>query len=269
MASENLYIVPPKGLHTHMVIFLHGRDSNCREFADELFESEASKPADQPRTLPDLFPTIRWVFPGAPLIRSDRFDADISQWFDMWSVENPSERPELQYTGLQQSVQKILNIIKKEEDLAPREKIFLAGISQGFATAIAAFSVDTSKGFAGLIGLCSWMPAASHIEYNQRSENTIKLESSCEDFRRLGSVAMQLSGNTPIFLCHSIDDDVVPIENGRELRDILQSRHYQVEWKEYDDGGHWINEPRGVDDIVRFMNRHMVGGYSLSLEEKF
>jgi lysophospholipase-2 len=76
--------------HTHTVIFLHGRDSDAHEFANELFESEASlsvaSQRDHERTLPALFPTIRWVFPAAPILRSQRFETDMSQWFDMWAV---------------------------------------------------------------------------------------------------------------------------------------------------------------------------------------
>ncbi|KAI1276025.1 lysophospholipase II [Xylaria sp. FL0933] len=243
MASDTTYIVGPKAAHTHTVIFLHGRDSNCREFADELFESEASEPANQPRTLPDLFPGIRWVFPSAPILQSERFGTDMSQWFDMWSVENPAERPELQCPGLRQSVEQILGVIKEEEMLVPRERIFLAGISQGFATAIAVFFAAAPKRFAGLIGLCSWMPAALRAEDFQRFEDASDGKSS---------------RSTPIFLGHSVDDEVVPIKNGRDLRDTLQSRRLQVEWREYEDGGHWVNEPQGVDDIARFINSRML-----------
>ncbi|KAI0479847.1 lysophospholipase II [Xylaria cf. heliscus] len=235
MASDATYTVEPQATHTHTVIFLHGRDSNCEEFADEFFESEASEPIDQPRTLRDLFPNIRWVFPSAPTLQSQRFGTEMSQWFDMWSVENPAERPELQQPGLHQSIEQILGVIKKEEMLVPRERIFLAGISQGFAIAIAAFLSDTSMTFAGLIGLSSWMPAAL------RTEDTANIEEHLP----------------PVFLSHSVDDDVVPINNGRELRDVLQSRRFQVEWREYEDGGHWVNEPQGVDDIAHFMTRHM------------
>lgn len=75
--------------------------------------------------------------------------------------------------------------------------------------------------------------------------------------------SMTRKKKTPIFLGHSMDDDVVPIKNGRDLGDLLvqqQSQRFQVEQREYEDGGHWINEPRGVDDIVRFMNKCMAGG---------
>ncbi|KAI1202143.1 lysophospholipase II [Nemania serpens] len=254
MASDT-YTVAPKAAHTHTIIFLHGRDSNSKEFADELFESEASEPVDQPRTLPDLFPNVRWVFPSAPVLHSERFGIDMSQWFDMWSVENPAERPELQYPGLHQSIKRILSVIKEEETRVPRERIFLAGISQGFATAIAAFfATDTPKRFAGLIGLCSWMPDIL----------------GTEDYQRLEDMACTVTGlrnSSPIFLSHSADDSVVPINNGRELRNILRLQRLLVEWKEYQDGGHWVNEPQGVDDIARFISKHMASDHSESSEE--
>ncbi|TGJ80413.1 hypothetical protein E0Z10_g8350 [Xylaria hypoxylon] len=241
--SDTTYTVGPKAAHTQTVIFLHGRDSNCREFANELFESDASEPANQPRTLPDLFPGIRWVFPSAPILQSERFGTDMSQWFDMWSVENLAERSELQHPGLHQSVEQILWVLKKEEMLVPRERIFLAGISQGFATVIAVLFAAAPKRFARLIGLCSWMPAALCAEDFQSFEDTSDGKSS---------------RSTPVFLGHPIDDEVVPIKNGRDLRDTFQSRRFQVEWREYEDGGHWVNEPQGVDDIARFINSHML-----------
>ncbi|KAI1500462.1 lysophospholipase II [Biscogniauxia marginata] len=248
MASNTIYRVEPEKTHTHTVIFLYGRDSNCKEFADEFFESEASKPVKQPRTFLDLFPTIRWVFPNAPTLLSERFGTEMSQWFDMWSVENPAERPELQQPGLQQSIKQILGIIKEEESLVPRGRIFICGISQGFATAIATYFAEMRGGFAGLMGLCGWMP----LGHNGLG----KLQTIFGNQQAL-EVDGDLACKTPVFLGHSIDDDVVPIRNGRELRDIISSHGLPVEWREYEDGGHWINEPQGVDDIVRFLNRYM------------
>ncbi|KAI0452037.1 lysophospholipase II [Xylaria acuta] len=229
MTSDTTYIIEPKAAHTHTIIFLHGRDSNCKEFADELLESEASESVDQPQTLQGLFPNIRWVFPTAPALPSKRFGTDMSQWFDMWSVENPAERPELQHPGLHQSIEKILGVIKKEEMLVPRERIFFA---------------DTPGGFAGSIGLCSWMPASSRAEDDQRSGDTANIENLARYAQHLRPIVMESIRSTPVFLSHSVDDNVVPIKNGRELRDILQSRRLQVEWREYEDGGHWVNEPQ-------------------------
>lgn len=243
--------------HTHTIIFLHGRDSTNQEFADEFFESEASEPANLPRTLPDLFPTIRWVFPAARALRAARFDTDMSQWFDMWAVENPAERAEIQHDGLRRSVEAILEIVRDEEAHFAGEagdKIFLAGISQGFATAVAAFFslVGATNGNAtttrlpGLIGLSSWMPLGSKADLLQ----------VLGDGTNTGTDAAAPRA-TPVLLCHSADDNVVPVRNGRALRDALEQASHEVEWHEYVDGGHWVNEPQGVDDMVSFLRRHM------------
>lgn len=33
---------------------------------------------------------------------------------------------------------------------------------------------------------------------------------------------------------------------------------FDVEWKTYEDGGHWIHEPQGVDDIVAFLTEKVI-----------
>lgn len=125
------FIVGPTTGHTHTIILLHGRDSEAEEFASEFFECEAT---GTEQTLPNLFPTVRWVFPQANSLHSGRFGIEMSQWFDMWSVEDQQELAELQVPGLRSSVNRIAELIKQEELLIPRKNIFLGGISQGFAT---------------------------------------------------------------------------------------------------------------------------------------
>ncbi|KAI5925640.1 Alpha/Beta hydrolase protein [Camillea tinctor] len=59
---------------------------------------------------------------------------------------------------------------------------------------------------------------------------------------------------TPAFLAHCADDAVVFVEYGKQLRGQLRDFGVRdVVWREYDDGGHWINSPRGVDDLVEFL----------------
>ncbi|KAI4862362.1 phospholipase/carboxylesterase [Hypoxylon rubiginosum] len=244
--SINTHIVEPQEghQHTHTVIFLHGKGSDCEEFADEFFESEASEPAGCPRTLPDLFPTIRWVFPPAPLSESTRFQCVESQWFDMWSVEHPNVKPELQTDGLKQSIQLVLDVVEQVEALVPSKNIFLGGISQGFATVYSAYT-SSNKTYAGLIGLCSWAPTAA-LDIIKGSQD--ETSNSTEDKKRL----------TNVFLRHSRDDDIIPVQEGRILRDTLRDRaDTAVEFHEYGDGGHWVNEPEGVDDIAAFLHRIM------------
>ncbi|KAH9885952.1 Alpha/Beta hydrolase protein [Xylariomycetidae sp. FL2044] len=309
--------------HTHTIIMLHGRDSDASEFAPEFFESEATGPEGEDRTLLGLFPTIRWVFPSAPTIRSERFDTEMSQWFDMWSVEDPEQRVELQKESLQGSIQKVIDVVRAEEALVPRERMFLAGISQGFATALATFFAD-GQGFAGLLGLCSWLPLATAVDEikhtrvennknkgarnndsrahnvnnrahseNNRAQDAIDATSATDttyatsatdatDAKNATDAAsatnatfaalQQLYTGThqtgaptslekvPVMLGHAVDDEVVPIANGRRLKDTMESLGFEVEWHEYTDGGHWVNEPAGVDDIVRFIRLRMVEG---------
>ncbi|OTA95644.1 hypothetical protein M434DRAFT_197066 [Hypoxylon sp. CO27-5] len=245
--STKVHVVGPQEghNHTHTVIFLHGKGSDSEEFASEFFESEASEPVDQPRTLLDLFPTIRWVFPSAPLTHSQRFDCTESQWFDMWSVENPNEKPELQTNGLNQSIKQVLDVVEQEAALVPCENIFLGGISQGFATAYSAYVLNR-KSYAGLVGLCSWAPSAALAMMREGQKTS--------------DITGQGKRPTHVFLGHSSNDDIVPVEEGRNLYDTLkQCKETVVEFHEYEDGGHWINEPQGVDDMVAFLYNNMGG----------
>ncbi|TQV96739.1 phospholipase/Carboxylesterase [Cordyceps javanica] len=251
--------------HTCTVIFLHGRDSGAREFADELFESEASSGlaaahTEQDRTLRGLLPTVRWVFPAAAMLHSQRFDAELCQWFDMWSVEDPEAESEIQRSGLQDSIKRVLALLETEEKLVPRNRIFLCGISQGFATALSLLFCDGRGGFAGLIGLCSWLPFSSVAEATiEGHKSETSLFSTLQDLYCFGqdvAVARPLPDRmltTPVFLGHALDDAVVPVANGRRMKNVLSALGLDVEWHEYADGGHWVNEPQGVDDMLVFI----------------
>lgn len=235
----------PNHSHTHTIVFLHGKGSDSNEFAVEFFESEATsaRAPGQGRTLPDLFPTVRWVFPSAPLSRSERFESDESQWFDMWSVEDPDERVALQVEGLKTSIALIRDVVGMEAMRVPRDRIFLGGISQGFAAAVSAFLVGDMD-LAGLTGFCSWMPTGA-----------LKVMGY-----ELGQLDSNSSPQAPVFLGHSADDGVVPVENGRLLHDRLLRLGLEVEWHQYESGGHWIHEPDGVDHLVAFLDLHMGHG---------
>lgn len=64
--------------------------------------------------------------------------------------------------------------------------------------------------------------------------------------------------STPILLEHSRDDDVISIDSGERMKDTLGNLGFEaVEWNEYEGGGHWINEPQGVDDFAAFLRRVM------------
>ncbi|KAK1752810.1 alpha/beta-hydrolase [Echria macrotheca] len=255
--------------HTHTVVLLHGRDSKADEFASEFFECEATGP-EADRTLPALFPTIRWVFPQANPLRAERFDTDdMSQWFDVWTLEDLRERSEIQISGLRASVNLLLKTIQHEELLVPRNRIFLGGISQGFATSLAAFFADGRGGFAGLCGFCSWLPLEDLVENSYKIHRLSDPAEWFADMQRLyrggddnrieSELQIPQLTTTPILLEHARDDPVISVDNCRTMRKFLGLLGFRgVEWHEYDDGEHWINEPQGVDDFVGFLRRAMV-----------
>lgn len=266
---ENIaHIVAPRGDHTQTIIFLHGRDSIASEFAEEFFESQAS----DDRTLPEIFPTTRWVFPTSKIRNSARFETPMSQWFDMWSVENHLEKNETQIEGLRESVKEILDLIRTEAVLISPDRIILGGISQGCATAIHTLLYGGIR-LGGFIGLSSWLPFEAEIttamadnlewsvvregfrnrlHYSHETLNT--LTDQAETTSVLSDLSSDFVLETPVFLSHSWDDDVVPIGNGKKLCTTLEKLGMVVSWKQYEDGGHWVNEPQGVDDIVSFIH---------------
>jgi lysophospholipase II len=219
-------VLLPTAPHTHTIIFLHGRDSNAAEFKVDFLESETS----DLKAFPDIFPGARWVFPNAGFRYSECFKTKLSQWFDIWNVQNQKERKALQDEGIKESIDYILNIIKSEMAFVPAERIILAGISQGCAIGILALLKSGLK-LAAFMGLSSWMTVPKPEEF----------------------VTDVCSKDTPVFLSHSARDSVVLAENGEKLKTTLESIGMKVEWHLYSDDAHWINEPQGVDDMVAFI----------------
>jgi predicted esterase len=98
----------------------------------------------------------------------------------------------------------------------------------------------------------AWSIVGNRLHYSHKMLNTPT------DQAETTSVLSELSSTsvleTPVFLSHCRDDDVVPIANGMKLSTTLEKLGMVVSWKQYEDGGHWVNEPQGVDDIVLFIH---------------
>lgn len=173
--SDVTTVVAPLGdEHTHTVIFLHGREDCGSWLAQDFFDDKSS----DGRTLAEIFPSIRWVFPTA----KRRFSAKrhyefsitsfahliedeeiISQWFDIWDVRDPESKKELMQPGLQESISQIIDIIMEEAQTVPLERIILGGLSQGCATAILTL-LYSGLNLGGFIGWCGWLPYQKSIE---------------------------------------------------------------------------------------------------------
>jgi lysophospholipase-2 len=252
-------VAPRVDKHTHTFILLHGCDGLAPEFTEEFFESQAS----DDRTLPETFPTVKWVFPASQMRTSARFGGQLSQWFDIWSVDEPAEKEEIQLSGLRDSIREILDIIRNEASLVPRCRIILGGISQGCATAVHALLLGKIQ-LGGFVGFCSWLPLqekVANIAGTLERTNKLRLvDSILNGPTQNVSASLQIVGenigsafDTPVFLSHSEDDEVVPMKNGMQLCSGLENLGFKVSWKCYEKGGHWIHEPQGVDDLINFL----------------
>ncbi|GME28160.1 alpha/beta-hydrolase [Neofusicoccum parvum] len=252
--SPTIHTIPPTAPHTHTIIFLHGRDSLAPEFASELFESQASSGL----TLPQLLPSWRWVFPGAGRRPSARFGQALRQWFDVWSVEEPEARKELQRPGLAESVEGLLAVVEREAEVVGWRRVVLAGISMGCATAVHVL-LRGGQRVGAFVGLCGWLPLAAEVEgvagCETVEERGRRLRGLLPGRSTVGGDGVNGAWETPVLLKSCEDDDMVPIRNGERLCKGLRGLGMVVEWHAYVDGGHWINEPKGVDDMVAFLKR--------------
>lgn len=240
--------------HTHTVVFLHGRGDSAPNFSRSLTWSTDSGG----RTLEQIFPSFRWVFPqAAPTTPRAQSPLDrVNQWFDIWNVQNFAEREELQAVGLRGSVQRIRDILAREAALLGGhwDRIVLAGISQGAATGVhTLLNLDIARQIDGEAAqkrrLGAFLGFSCRMPFPGRSlaatRKVLDLEGTPSDAGILE--------NTPVLLEHCVNDPVVLVENGRALRETLRGFGAQVTWREYPDGEHWFNSPAGIDDAVEFL----------------
>ncbi|KAM4062747.1 phospholipase/Carboxylesterase [Hirsutella rhossiliensis] len=225
--------VAPMAVHSHTIVFLHGRGDNAASFATSLQHSTDSRR----RTLRAAFPSFRWVFPRAPLSECAALGGQkTSQWFDIWNVTDFSQRELLQAPCLKDSVARILRLLHEEAAL-------LAGISQGAATTTHA-----------LLNLSLPAPSSTHADAGPRLGAYLGFScrmpfpgrSPAETRAILGlgddvPTSNEVLRNTPVLLEHCVDDPLVLVANGRVLRDTLVGFGAQVLWNEYQQGGHWFN----------------------------
>ncbi|KAE9373744.1 alpha/beta-hydrolase [Stipitochalara longipes BDJ] len=255
--------IPPSAPHTHTVIFLHGRGDTAKTFASSLTYSTDS----YNRTLQEIFPSFRWVFPQAEMRECTAFPGDkVSQWFDIWNVNNFSEREDLQATGLRESVASIRRLLSSEATSlgGQWDRLVLAGISQGGATSVhtlLALSLppavegqhEVPRRLGAFLGFSCRMPFPGKSLTETR--RVLALDSVPD--------TDEVIHNTPMLLEHCVDDPLVLVGNGRDLRDTLRRFGARVTWKEYPNGGHWFNSPAGIDDAVECLNCQVLKNLSI------
>jgi len=252
MAAADIPVLAlgPSAQHTHTVVFLHGRGDNARAFAASLNQSRDSRN----RSLIDAFPSFRWVFPQAPTRKCASSPDVWPQWFDVWNVANFADREELQAVGLREVVPAIRRILADEARMLGGrwDRVVLAGISMGSATSVhTLFNLDIPAEAGGRLG--AFIGFSCRCPFVGRSLAEMRAILGLDGVPGHGNVLR----DTPVLLEHCVDDPLVLIQNGRLQRDTLLGYGAQVECKEYPTGGHWFNSPRGMDDVIEFLNSHL------------
>ncbi|RDL39472.1 uncharacterized protein BP5553_03812 [Venustampulla echinocandica] len=281
--------IPPISTHTQTIILLHGRGSNGPRFGPPLVSPQLSCG----NTLTQEFPGMKFIFPTAKKRRAMRFNrTPINQWFDVWSVDEPSEKEELQYDGICETSRLLNIIIQEEARVVGLRNVFLGGLSQGCAMGLHVFlnylpENLSDDSFGGFIGMSGWLPLARPLQENvwsstdagddddpfaeplegsERGGETpqtwqIRAANFARDIADLPPLEMDTALppfiKTPVFLSHGRHDEKVKMKLGEEARDVLVNLGLDVTWKDYEEG-HWYKVPEQLDDIANFIRKRTV-----------
>jgi predicted esterase len=277
----------PSAKQTRTILVLHGRGSNGDEFSEQFLASKTSSD----KSIKDMFPGVKWIFPTASKRRASAFNrAIVRQWFDIYSLERQNDKAEVQYQGLEESCAFLHQLIDEEVGQVGPGNVVLGGLSMGCALGVwAALSYQESQendnaevasSLGGFFGMSGWLPFAPDIRNAALlvpTEDDFFGESDCghgqddsavsRHFRAVNfirdiinlplvsreTVAIDALQQMPIFLGHGSSDEKVPIELGKQCAQILgEDIGLDVTFKEHDIG-HWWKEPDEIDDLIEFL----------------
>lgn len=195
--------------------------------------------------------------------------------------------------GLNRSCGFVHGILREEIETVGRENVVLWGLSQGCATALMGLLAWDGEVFAGVVGMCGWLPYANDIiriaggekggeedddlfGFSGDEDEDPFARSDDEDGRE-GSAKGDLPSQAVaflresiemenkkgmvfqkihVFLGHGTEDDRVVIELGREAKNALELIGMDVQMKEYESLGHWYSEDM-LRDIFRFIKEKL------------
>ncbi len=201
------------------VIWLHGLGADGSDFAPVV--PHLGLPAGL---------AVRFVFPHAPAMPVTCNNGYVMPaWYDILDIDGLSRR--VDEAGILASAVAIRRLIARENARGiATANIVLAGFSQGGAMAYSVGLTHPDK-LAGIIALSAYLPAPGLLQDDVQSANR----------------------QTPIFVGHGTQDDVVPAALGRQAYATLQAQGYNLTWHDYPlphsvcmeeivDIGAWLNE---------------------------
>jgi phospholipase/carboxylesterase len=191
--------IEPRGKEaTASVIWLHGLGADGHDF--EPIVPELGLPAGS---------AVRFIFPHAP-VRPVTINGGMSMraWYDILGIGPGQPQDEV---GVRASEAAVHGLIARENSRGVScERIVLAGFSQGGAIALHT-GLRYPTPLAGIMALSTYLPLADLAEAERHQANH----------------------DTPIFMAHGRQDQMVPYGYGRASCEQLQAFGHSLEWHDY------------------------------------
>jgi phospholipase/carboxylesterase len=210
--------VEPAGPARAAVIWLHGLGADGHDF-EPIVPYLGIDPARG----------VRFVFPHAPRRAvTINMGMIMPAWYDIRGAEFQRDEDE---AGILQSAEQVRALIEREVARGiPRERIVMAGFSQGGAVALHVALREPER-LAGVMALSTYLVL----------EDSLQREAS------------EVNRDVPIFQAHGSADPLVALERGERARARLTELGYAIEWHTYP-MGHEVC-PDEIRDIGAWLGR--------------
>ncbi|KAF7887993.1 uncharacterized protein EAF01_011147 [Botrytis porri] len=246
------FIVESPNENQNTLVLLHGTSSWGVPFAQELM---ALVHFDV------LLPFTKLTFPSGILRKTTVFGGNLTNaWFDIADFSDRTVGEEQQKKGLRESVEYLGKLIKNVVDNESHDedrKVFVGGLSQGCAMSVVLLlsgeldRLEVLPKIGGFVGFSGWLPlgkqiaevAAAGKDWRQRRmlvQSWLRSELGLPSSRPRDELTISTEGDLRILLTHGTNDTKVKLEWGENMKKVLESVGYSVEWKLYEGLGHVI-----------------------------
>lgn len=214
--TATLVTLEPARAATATVILMHGLGADGYDFVPIVDELH----------LGDALP-VRFLFPHArPRPVTINNGQTMRAWYDIKSLGGARVEDE---AGIRESATVVEQLIAGEVAKGiGAGRIVLAGFSQGGAIALHTGLRHGAK-LAGILALSTYLPLRDS----------------------LAAQASEANRQTPILMCHGLQDQVIVPQMASASRDALKALGYPVDWREYP-MPHSVS-PREISDIAAWL----------------
>lgn len=216
MSFDSPLMIEPQSPANAAVIWLHGLGADGYDF--------------EPVVPQLLFPkglNVRFVFPHAN-VQNVTLNGGLPcrAWFDIYTL---SELGNEDLEGMEKTHHYIVSLIESQMAAGiPTERIILMGFSQGGAMALYT-GLTFDKPLAGIMGLSTVLGGSEILARRRHPANQ----------------------NTPVFIAHGEQDDILPFAYGEQTVELLREWGYSVQWAAYP-MGHTLC-PEELRDLLAFL----------------